>query len=127
MLGSYYNLARVALAKKDFKTAQSEADEFRKASLASKNPFQVKNVHELDGIVALAQKDYEKAVAELEQANQQNPQNLYRLCQAYQGMGDAAKASDYCTKAANFNSLPAINYAFVRSKAKAGAGAEKKG
>ena len=29
-----------------------------------------------------------KAVAELEQANQQNPQNLYRLSQAYRGQGD---------------------------------------
>ena len=127
LLGSYYNLTRVALAKKDFKTAQSEAEEFRKASLASKNPAQAKNVHELDGIVALAQKNDAKAAAELEQANQQNPQNLYRLCEAYRGMGDAAKASDYCARAANFNSLPAIQYAFVRSKAKAGAGGEKKG
>ena len=121
LLGSYYNLTLVALAKKDFKTAQSQAEEFRRSSLASKNPAQAKNVHELDGIIALAQKNDAKAAAELEQANQQNPQNLYRLCQAYRGIGDAAKATEYCAKAANFNSLPAIQYAFVRTKAKAGA------
>ena len=115
----HYNLARVALAKKDFAAAKSEADEFRKGALASKNPFQPKLAHELDGIVALAEKDYDKSIAELSQANQQNPQNLYRLCQAYQGKGDAAKAKESCKQAADFNSLPNQNYAFVRAKAKA--------
>ncbi|MDQ2869514.1 MAG: hypothetical protein M3S32_02135 [Acidobacteriota bacterium] len=82
----------------------------------------MKIVHELDGIIALAEKDYDKAIAELQQANQQNPQDLYRLCQAYQGKGDGAKAADFCRQAAEFNSLPNQNYAFVRTKAKAGAG-----
>ena len=121
-LVSHYNDARVAVAKKDFAAAKREADEFRKGAEASKNPAQIRNAHELDGIVALAQKDYAKAVAELLQANLQNPQDLYRLCQAYQAMGDGVKAKEFCGRAANFNSLPAINYAFVRSKAKAGAG-----
>ena len=70
-----------------------------------------------------AEKDYDKALAELPQANQQNPQNLYRMCQAYQGKGDKekakAKAKELCTKAAGFNSLPQLNYAFIRTKAKA--------
>jgi tetratricopeptide (TPR) repeat protein len=120
LLGSYYNLTRVALAKKDFAAAGRTAEEFRKGALATKNPAQARNVHELDGIVALAEKKYDKAAADLLQANQQNPQNLYRLCQAYQGLNDAAKAADFCARAANFNSLPAVNYAFVRSRAKAG-------
>jgi tetratricopeptide (TPR) repeat protein len=120
-LVSHYNLARAAVAKKDRAGAKSHADEFRKGASVSKNPAQAKQAHELDGIVALAEKDYDKALAELQQANQQNPQNLYRLCQAYQAKGDAAKAKDSCARAANFNSLPQVNYAFVRTKAKAGA------
>ncbi len=118
----HYNLARVALAKKDFATAKTEADEYRVGAAASTNAFQVKQSHELDGIVALAQKDYDKAIAELQQANQQNPQNLYRMCEAYQGKGDSARAKEWCRKAADFNSLPNQNYAFVRAQAKAGAG-----
>jgi len=39
---------------------------------------------------------------------------------AYQGKGDAAKAAEACRKAADFNSLPNVNYAWVRAKAKAG-------
>ena len=117
----HYNLARVAAAKKDFATAKKEADAFREGAATSKNPNQLQNSHELDGIIALAQKDWDTAIAELGRANPQNPQDLYRICVAFQGKGDAAKATEYCTKAADFNSLPNANYAWVRVKAKAGA------
>jgi tetratricopeptide (TPR) repeat protein len=126
-LVSHYNLGRVAAAKRDFKTARSEADAFRAGAVAKKNPAQVRNAHELDGIIALAEKDYDRAITELLQASQQNPLNLYRLYEAYKGKGDAQKAKEYCDKAANFNSLPQVNYAFIRIKAKAAAHAAGKG
>ncbi len=126
-LVSHFNLARVAVAKKDFATAKQEADEYRKGAEATKNPAQAKNAHSLDGIIALAEKNYDKAIEELKQANAQNPQDLYRLCQAYKAKGEAGKAQDYCGKAANFNSLPQMNYAYVRTKAKAGIGSAGKG
>jgi tetratricopeptide (TPR) repeat protein len=113
----HYNLARVALGKKDFATAKTEAEEFRKGTDAAKNAVQVRQAHELTGMVALEEKDYDKAVTELLQSNQQNPYDLYRLCLAYQGKGDKDKAKDFCTKAANFNSLPQANLAFIRTKA----------
>jgi len=117
----HYNLARVAAAKGDFAAAKQEADAFRQGAAASKNPNQVKNAHELDGLIALAEKNWDTAIAELAQANPQNPQDFYRICVAYQGKGDAAKSAEYCRKAADFNSLPNQNYAWVRVKAKAGA------
>lgn len=113
----HFNLATVALGLKDNATAKTEAEEFRKGAEASKNPGQVRLSHQLAGMIALAEKDYDKAIAELQQTGQQNPQNFYRLCEAYQGKGDNAKAKEFCTKAAGFNSLPALNYAFVRAKA----------
>jgi tetratricopeptide (TPR) repeat protein len=120
-LVSHYNLARVAIAQKDPAGAKSHAEEFRKGAEAGKNPNQVRLAHELNGLIAMAEKNYPTAISELQQANQQNPQNLYRLCQAYQASGDAAKAKELCGQAAGFNSLPAVNYAFVRTKAKAAA------
>jgi tetratricopeptide (TPR) repeat protein len=114
----HYNLVTVALGKKDYATAKAEAEEFRKGAEAAKNPNQMRQAHELAGMIALAEKDYDKAIAELQQASQQNPQNLYRLSQAYQGKGDNAKAKEFGTKAAGFNSLPQLNYAFIRTKAK---------
>ncbi len=114
----HYNLATVALGKNDIAAAKKEAEEFSKGAEASKNPGQIRQAHELAGMIALAEKDYDKAIAELEQASQQNPNNLYRMAKAYQGKGDAAKAKEYGAKAADFNSLPALNYAFIRAKAK---------
>ena len=113
----HYNLARVALAKKDVATAKTEAEAFRKGTESLKNPFQTKQAHELLGMIALEEKNYDAAITELLQANQQNPYDLYRLCQAYQGKNDGAKAKEFCTKAATFNSLPQLNLAFIRTKA----------
>jgi hypothetical protein len=113
----HYNLARVALAKKDLTTAKTEAESFRKGSEAQKNPFQIKQARELIGMIALEAKDYDNALAELQQANQQDPYNLYRMCLAYQGKGDIGKAKEFCAKAAAFNSLPQLNLAFIRMKA----------
>ena len=113
----HYNLARVAVGKKDFATAKTETETFRRGAEAAKNQNQIKQAHELAGMTALAEKNYDVAIAELLQSNQQNPNNLYLLGEAYQGKGDAAKSKDLFTKAAKFNSLPQLNYAFVRTKA----------
>jgi tetratricopeptide (TPR) repeat protein len=115
------NLARVALAQKDLTAAKTEAEEFRKGAEASRNPAQIRLAHELAGMIALAEKDYDKALSELQMANQQNPRNLYRMCQAHEGKGDKEKAKELCKQAAEFNSLPQLNYAFIRTKAKAAA------
>src|ERR1700733_2331122 len=112
-----FSLTEIAVWKKDFAGAKSHAEEFRKGAEATKNSAQIKQSHELAGRIALAEKDYTTAIAELEQANLQNPRNLFRLSQAYQAKGDAAKAHDYLTKAADFNSLPGLNYSFIRMKA----------
>ncbi|HKP83431.1 MAG TPA: tetratricopeptide repeat protein [Pyrinomonadaceae bacterium] len=116
-LFNHYNLARVAVGKKDLATAKTETETFRKGAEAAKNANQLKLVHELAGRIALEEKNYDAAISELAQANQQNPDVLYLLGQAYQGKGDAAKAKDSFTKAAKFNSLPNLNYALVRTKA----------
>ena len=113
----HYNLTRVALGKKDLTTAKAEAAEFRKGAEAGKNPNQVKQSHELAGLIAMEEKNYDQAIAEFQQTNQQNPQNLYRLAWAYQSKGESERAKEFYGKVARFNSLPQVNYAFVRAKA----------
>jgi tetratricopeptide (TPR) repeat protein len=113
----HFNLAALAIGKKDYTAAKTHTDEFRQGAETTRNSAQLKQAHELAGRSALAQKQYDAAIAELEQSNQQDPRNLYRLGQAYQAKGDIAKAQDYYKKAAEFNSLPALNYAFIRRKA----------
>jgi tetratricopeptide (TPR) repeat protein len=116
-LFNHYNLARVAIAKKDLATAKTESQTFRSGAEAAKNANQVKQAHELAGRIAIEEKNYDAAIAELGQANKQNADVLYLLGQAYQGKGDAANAIASFTKAAKFNSLPNLNYALVRNKA----------
>ena len=116
-LGHHFNLTAIAIGNKDYVAAKSHAAEYRAGAEASKNSAQIKLAHELAGRIALAEKDYDTAIAELDQANQQDPANLLRLGQAYQAKGDSAKAQDYFSRVAAFNSLPQLNYAFVRTKA----------
>lgn len=110
----HFNLAALSIGKKDYAAAKTHAEEFRNGAEGHKNSLQLKQAHELAGRIALAEKDYEAAIAELQQANAQNPCNLYRLAQAYQGKGEGAKAHEYAVRAAGFNSLPQLNYAFIR-------------
>jgi tetratricopeptide (TPR) repeat protein len=113
----HFNLTAVAIAKKDIAGAKTHAEQFQKGAEATKNTAQLKQVHELAGRIALAERDYAKAASELEQSNLQNAQNLYRLSQAYRGQGDNAKAQEYLKKTVDFNPLPALPFAFVREKA----------
>jgi tetratricopeptide (TPR) repeat protein len=111
-----FNAARVAIATKDLATAKREGDAFLRESQARKNSFQVRLGHEVAGRIALEQKDYDGALAHLEQANQQDPYNLYRMGLAYEGKGDSAKAKEMFRNAAEFNQLPTLNSAFARAK-----------
>lgn len=116
-----YDLGRVAVAKHDLATAKAKLDEYRTAVEAKKVPFEVRQLHELAGMVAIEDKKFADAVTELGQANQQDPRVLYLLGVAYAGAGDAAKAKAAYTDAYEFNALGG-NYGFVRAKAKKAAG-----
>src|SRR5205085_7720265 len=70
-----FNTAALAIARKDLTAAKKNAEEFRQGAEPQQNPAQLKQPHELAGRIALADKDFEKAIAELEQANVQDPRN----------------------------------------------------
>lgn len=117
-LGLLYNEGQVALQQKDFKTAISKAKEFMDGVKAINNANQIKLAHQLNGMIALAQKKTDDCLSELEQANLQNTYNLYRMALAYQMKGDKDKANEYCEKVINYNPLPNLNNAFALYKAK---------
>ncbi len=117
-LGLLYNEGDVALQQKDFKTASSKAEEFMNGVKAINNTNQIRLAHQLNGMIALAQKKADDCLAELNQANQQNPYNFYRMALAYQMKGDKEKAKEYCEKIMNSNPIPTINSAFARNKAR---------
>jgi hypothetical protein len=108
----------VALARRDVATAKAKAGAYAAAVKVKSIPFEVRQVHELAGRIALAQKDHATAVAELRLANQQDPRVLYLLAVALQGQGDLQAAKDTGAQAADFNAL-SNTYGYVRGKAKA--------
>jgi tetratricopeptide (TPR) repeat protein len=112
-----YDEVRVALARNDVAAASAKAAEYARQVAVQKIPFEVWQQHEAAGRVALAKKDWAAAAAALQQANQQDPRVLYLLATALQGKGDAQKAREAATQAADWNAL-AANYAYVRAKAK---------
>jgi len=118
-LGSKYNTAVIAAAKGNIDAAKKEAEQLAKGAESLGNKFQIRLAHELKARIALAEKNYAAALKELEQANQQNPYNLYRSGQAFEGMGKKEEAKAKYKAAAEFNGLPNLNYALIRHKAKA--------
>jgi tetratricopeptide (TPR) repeat protein len=117
-LADHYNKGRVALAKGDVATAKTEAKAYLDGAAERQNKFRTRQAHELEGRIALAEKQYDEAIAHLGQANQQDPEVVYLTALSYQGKGDGAKAKELAVKAADANVLPIITYAFVRGKAK---------
>jgi tetratricopeptide (TPR) repeat protein len=116
-LAHKFNVASVAIHMNDLATARAEADAFKQGAEAIKNQAQIWQAHQLLGLIALAEKRYDDAVTELRQANKQNPYTLYNLGVAFQGKKDSVNAREHFAKAAHFNSLPGLNYAFIRTKA----------
>jgi tetratricopeptide (TPR) repeat protein len=114
----HYNLGRAAVYSKDLETARKHADAFMQGATAKKNSAETRLAHELAGTIALKEKRFDQALAHYAKANQQDPYVLYRMGKAYQAKGDAAKATEMFGQAANHNTLPTLNHAFARVKAK---------
>ena len=116
--GFVFNSARVALKKEDFATAKAKSEKFQKLAQELNNPLQVMLSHQLAGMIAFTEKDYDKAIEELKQANLQNPYNIFRLAEALKAKGNKDKAKKLYKRAINFNSLNNLNQAFVHAKVK---------
>jgi tetratricopeptide (TPR) repeat protein len=111
-----FNEARVALARGELESARSLAEEYAEQVGAHEVAFEQRQSHELNGLLALAEKNPAEAVAELQQANPLDPRVQYQLAIAYEGAGDEVSAAAACRKAAEHNGLN-FNYAYVRDKA----------
>lgn len=112
-----YRLARAAIVAADLAGAESKVDAFADAVARRNIPSEVWQLHELQGLLALAGGDGDVAVEHLERANQQDPRVLYELARAYRQTGDAEHARESARTAAEWNQL-GLNYAYVRARAR---------
>jgi Flp pilus assembly protein TadD len=98
------------------RTAKAKSAEYAKLIAGRNAPFELRQQHELAGLIALAEKRPAEAVQEFARANQQDPRILYLTAVALREAGDLQKANVVAAKAAKFNGL-AFNYGYVRTKA----------
>ena len=113
-----YNRGRIALMTGNMDEAKKLADEFSKSASDANNTFQIWQSHFLNGLIALKESNYTKAISEFENSNQQNPQTHYYMATAYSKDGNVEEARKYAEICANFNALTSLNQAYVRNKAK---------
>jgi tetratricopeptide (TPR) repeat protein len=111
---------RVAVMKNDLATARMRSAEYAKQAEIKKRPFEVRQQHELAGMIELAEKRGDAAVAEFKQANQQDPRILYMTSQALTVAGKSDEAAKFSNKAEKFNGL-SFDYAYLRNKPSNGA------
>ena len=115
--GNHYHAAILAVAANKINDAKAHAAEYEKLDSVRSTPARQRAMHGLNGRIALGAKEYDRAIEELGKANMEDAYFLYKLALAYGGKGDAAKAKEYCARAAHFYSLPDANYALIRLKA----------
>jgi tetratricopeptide (TPR) repeat protein len=112
-----FDMTRVALLKGDLATARSTAASYSQAVEAKAVPFEVRQSHELAGMIAVQAKQWDTALTELGKAGKQNPRVSYFTALAWQGKGDATKAAEAFKATADYNQLNGL-YGFVRPQAR---------
>ena len=110
-------LATLQLEKGKLSEAQTLADRYLSHLSSSAAPGQLRNAHLIQGRVALSQGDYDRAITELEQADQQQAWTLFHLAKAYEGKGDLSNAGQLYDQAARSHELNSLYYAFIRREA----------
>jgi len=114
-----YFASWVAAMRGDVAAARTNADAYRQKVAVRSLPFEVRRTHELDGHVALLSKDFPRAIAELGQANLNDPWVHVLLARAYEGAGQKKAARDAWLAAADYNELGfPISWAFLRGEAR---------
>lgn len=108
--------ARLAAVRDDLATAKARLMDYQKLVAVRNAPFEVRQQHELTGLIALGEKQYATALKEFELANQRDPRVVYFAALAAKGAGDATRAAALAAKAAHFNEI-SFNFAYVKGKA----------
>lgn len=111
-----YDAGRVAALSGDIEKAKQLLTSYQQQAESNKNPFQIWQAYQLAGIIAMQEKDWDNAVANLQKANPLNPYNFYLLSVAHSGKGDAENAKAFADKAVNFNGVGNVFQAMARQK-----------
>lgn len=97
------NQAEVALKKNDITLAKQTIQKIQTQPDVTTDPDLIGQIHGIQGQLAMAERRFDDAIVELNQANLRNPLNLYHLAEAYDGNGNTTRAREIRDQVWNFN------------------------
>lgn len=113
---------KLAARQGDYDAAAAKAEAFRELMAEDANPRAMERYHELLGLIALRQGDFEGAIEHYREANLSTSpgagdvKNIYMLAQALEGAGRAAEAEELLQQVASWNFNSAW-FAMLRNQA----------
>ena len=107
---------QLAAWKGDYKTAGKLAQKTADLVAGEENARKLEPVHELQGLIALRQKNYKKAVTELRLADQTQLHNKYLLAQALEATNGKDEATKLYKEVAG-NNFNTVDFALLRAPA----------
>lgn len=113
--GILFNKALIDAKNKDYESAFSKAEQYRKQVAADNNQKEMKNFYALLGYINDEKGNYAEAVKNLKMADQKNPYVLYKLAETEWTHGNKEEAKILFKKVANWNEH-SLDYALVRSR-----------
>ena len=117
-----YWQGKLAARQGDYAAAAAKAEEFAWLLVDDDNPRRLERYHELLGLIALKQEDYEGAIEHYRQANLSTSpgagdvKNIYMLARALQGVGQSDEANELLQEVANWN-FNSVWFAMLRKEA----------
>jgi tetratricopeptide (TPR) repeat protein len=99
--------------------ARQQTDAYLREVDPDKDAARIRGAYSIMGTISIGEKDYDRAIAELDQADPNQPFTTYYLAEAYEGKGDNAKAASLYKELAQSYQLNSVNYALVRREATA--------
>lgn len=100
---------KLAVRQGDYETAAAKAEEFAALLAEDSNPRKMERYHEMLGLAALRQSEYETAIEHYRQANLSTSpgngdiKNIYMLAKALDAAGHSDEAAELMQEVANWN------------------------
>lgn len=111
----FVNIGWVAYLNNEVEKLKQYKEEYVSSAPQSLNLNEIRNVHLLSGHINMLEENYKDAIYEYNQANLENPIIIYLIGSAYENLGDYVTAIEYYYKAAHYNALNSLNYAYIRN------------
>ena len=111
----YVNTGWVAYLNNEVDKLKKYKEEYVSSAPQALNLNEIRNVHLLSGHINMLEENYKDAIYEYNQANLENPVIIYLIGSAYENLGDYVTAIEYYDKAAHYNALNSLNYAYIRN------------